>query len=87
MAGTPLAEASIPYELLVELSFGRKFEHEEDTFTVVEITIKTQDIGVSTAKLVRVLLQSSQNAPQILLDFDFSSYLLFHATLNDLAFV
>jgi hypothetical protein len=38
-AGPPLTETTFFHKLLVKFPFGRKLEHEEDTFTIVEITI------------------------------------------------
>ena len=64
----PLRETTVLCELLIELAFAGKFEHEKDALFVVEITVKAEDVWVS----------------EVLLDFDFAADLLLHSGLDNL---
>ena len=66
-----LREGTVLCELLVELALAGKFEHEKDALFVVEIPVQTEDVRVS----------------EVLLDFDFTTDLLFHSRLDDLRLV
>ena len=58
-------------ELFVKLAFSSEFEHEEDAFLVVEVTIQTENIRV----------------PQILLYFNLTACLFLDLGLDDFGFI
>jgi len=70
-SAAPLQEGAILCELLVELAFAGKFKHEKDVLFVMEIAVEAEDVWVS----------------EVLLDFDFTTDLLFHLGLDDLGLV
>lgn len=66
-----LRERAVLAQLLVELAFARKLEHEKDPLLVVEVAVQSEHIRVS----------------QVLLYLDLPPDLFLHPGLDDLGFV
>lgn len=67
----PLWKSVFFPKMFIQLSFARKFEHEEDTLDVVKVAVEANDIGMS----------------QMAVDLNLSPHLLFDLSLLQLAFV
>ena len=67
----PFGESVLFPEMLIQLAFASKFKDEEDSFAVVEMTVKAENIRMA----------------QMAVDLYFPSYLLLDLSLLQLAFV
>lgn len=68
---SPFGKAAVLHELLIHLTLAGEFKHEEDAVLVVEVAVKTKDVGVS----------------KVLLDLDFTSDLFLDLRLYNLLLI
>lgn len=79
-------------QLLVQLSFPGKFEHEKYALLIVEVAMHSQDIRMSTEPILfgqyrRTNLHQNRNIPQVALNLNFSPQLLLNLSFHQLFLV